>query len=234
MCKITNWDEGPVKRTENTVGMNFMTSRVHVPPYIFRISIKTGTTDIRLFRRLRPYAGGAQSHVKGNYGNVRFIVPPHPPEKRAPTPRRQEYGTTAQKNPGADIGVRDDPPRAGQYSSHRMLSQLISTAILLLALAQGIAFTPSLAPRVSCGPGLSAIPQMLFNGVKNRIFRLEKKVHCSNGIVICSRSHLYTIRVFSYSTHRQLRRKYNPNQYEQNAKTFSQVMIDTEQELMRS
>ncbi|KAJ7101687.1 hypothetical protein C8R44DRAFT_859214 [Mycena epipterygia] len=35
-----------------------------------------------------------------------------------------------------------------------MLSKLISTAILLLALAQGIASTPSLAPRTECGPGV--------------------------------------------------------------------------------
>ncbi|KAJ7880622.1 hypothetical protein B0H13DRAFT_2278706, partial [Mycena leptocephala] len=33
-----------------------------------------------------------------------------------------------------------------------MLYKVISTAILLLALAQGIASTPSLAPRIACGP----------------------------------------------------------------------------------
>jgi hypothetical protein len=44
----------------------------------------------------------------------------------------------------------DDLPRAGQYSSHGILSKLISTAILLFALAQGITSTPSLAPCVGC------------------------------------------------------------------------------------
>ncbi|KAJ6506132.1 hypothetical protein DFH09DRAFT_1334873 [Mycena vulgaris] len=47
-----------------------------------------------------------------------------------------------------------DSARGHKYPTRRMLYKLISSAILLLALAQGVASSPSLGARlVECGPG---------------------------------------------------------------------------------